>query len=93
MRTYWFVFDDFAEIDDGGETISSPTVSASPSGELTIGAPTVSSGTTKVLASISGGTAGTRYVLVCTVTTSGGATLTIRGFLDVVSQITGKRQE
>lgn len=77
-RIYQFDFTTFAEV-SGGETISSPSVPA-VSG-LTIGTPSAADGVVSVR--ISGGTAGTKYTVTCTVTTSGGSTLSIEGRLSV----------
>jgi len=95
-RVYVFDFQDFPEVKHHNETLSSPSVPA-VSG-LTIGAATVTTadfypgGGHKMVPSgkgvkvtISGGTAGTDYTVVCTVATSGGATLEIVGTLPVVS--------
>lgn len=58
---------DFSSLLATGETLSSPTVTASPSG-LTIGTPVISSGTVQVR--ISGGTVDTQYSIDVTVNTS-----------------------
>jgi hypothetical protein len=87
LRTFRFDFSSFAEV-VAGETISSPSVTATPSG-LTIGSPTIPSGTSRVEATVTGGAGGQRYNVTCSVTTSGGATLTIEGFLDVVKALSG----
>jgi hypothetical protein len=79
-RLYEFDFADFDEVVQG-ETLSAPSVPA-VSG-LTIGAPSVLGA--KVLVRISGGTAGTLYNLSCSVTTSGGSTISQAGVLSVVS--------
>jgi len=88
VRSYIFDLANAPEI-VSGETISSPTVTGSPSG-LTIGTPTILEAETLAVPSgkgvavtISGGTAGTSYTLTCTVTTSGGATLVVKGDLEV----------
>lgn len=59
-------------------TAGNTTVTASPSG-LTVGSPVVSGRYVQV--AVSGGSSepGTAYVLTCTVSTSGGATLSQRG--------------
>ncbi len=74
-RYYLFDFSDFAEV-AAGETLSAPTVVSVPAG-LTVGTPSVSGSQVAVL--VSGGTVGGRYVLTCTVSTSGGATLCFDG--------------
>ncbi len=88
-RLYVFDFTWAAEV-VAGETLSSPSVPAVTG--LTIGTPAVSGGTVRV--AISGGTAGggtalangiTAYVTTCTVTTSGGRTLSVVGYLVVVA--------
>lgn len=88
-RLYEFDFSSFAEV-VAGETLSSPSVPAVTG--LTIGTPSVSG--SSILVSISGGTAGggtrlstgiTAYVVTCTVTTSGGRTLSLVGYLRVVA--------
>lgn len=81
VRYYEFDFSLFEEI-DSGETISAPTVAFSPTG-LTVAAPAVSGSIVQVL--ISAGTAGVKYEGLCTVTTSGGATLSQIGYLKVES--------
>ena len=94
VRAYGFDFSKFPEV-MSGETLSSPTVTVSPTGP-TIGTPTVTTvpfdpgrgaeliQTGKgVKVSVSAGTAGVSYTLTCTVTTSGGATLKILGTLAV----------
>lgn len=87
VRSYVFDFSQFPEVVDG-ETLSSPTVPA-VSG-LAIGSPTVLTSAVDYVASgkgikvtISGGTAGTSYTVVCRATTSGGATLEVDGTLVV----------
>lgn len=94
VRSYGFDFSQFPEV-AAGETLSSPSVSVSPSGP-TIGTPEViaadyypGGGATMIRSgkgvkvTISGGTAATSYTLSCTVTSSGGATLKIVGTLAV----------
>lgn len=94
VRSFGFDFQDFPEVQQD-ETLSSPSVSVSPSGP-TIGSPSVTdadfypgNGARMIPAgegvkvSISGGTASTTYTLTCTVTTSGGATLIMKGTLVV----------
>lgn len=68
-RIYTF---DFAALEElvAGQTISSATVTAAPSG-LTIGSPSVVGAT--VRADISGGTAGVGYILTVTITTNASA--------------------
>lgn len=63
-----------------GETVDTATITATPSG-LTVGSTVVSSPYAQ--AQISGGTAGTTYTVSCSFTTSGGATLTADGLLEV----------
>lgn len=64
---------DFSNIDEilDGQTISSATVTATPSG-LTLGSPTIS-GEALVIVAIHGGTAGTLYQLKVTANVSGGS--------------------
>lgn len=88
FRAFCFDFSNAPEV-VAGETLSSPTVTVSPSGP-TIGSPSVLSSAFDDVASgkgikvtVSGGTAGTTYTLTCTVTTSGGATLICKGLLPV----------
>ena len=71
---------DFSSLLDSGETISSPNVSASPSG-LSLGSPSVSG--TKVLFTIASGAHPVKYRLEVTVNTSGGAILVGDGVLRV----------
>lgn len=53
-----------------GESATSPTISITPSGELTAGTPTVD--TNVVTAKLSGGTRGKVYRVTCNVTITGG---------------------
>jgi hypothetical protein len=62
---------DFTDSLAEGDTVSTATVTVSPSG-LTLSTKTVSSPTVKQW--VSGGTAGTRYRLTCAAVTSGGRT-------------------
>jgi len=71
---------DFSSLLATSETISSPSVSSSPSG-LTLGVASVSG--SKVLFDISSGTHPVKYRLEVTVTTSGGAVLVGDGILRV----------
>lgn len=87
LRTFVFDFTTYAEL-EAGETISSPSVPAVTG--LTIGTPTVTTSAIDDVAAgkavqcnLSGGTAGTTYTVNCSVTTSGGATLTRRVYLKV----------
>ncbi len=75
-------YEELRSVADGGEaqTISSCSVSATPSG-LTIGTAAVSG--TKVVATISSGTADTTYDVRFTAVTSGGKTLSRKILLDV----------
>jgi hypothetical protein len=79
-RRYAFDFSAVEEFADGGETISSKTVTASPVG-LTVGTSSLTGFV--VSAMLSGGTAGVTYTVTCTVVTSGGATLSWDGQLRV----------
>jgi hypothetical protein len=79
-RNYRFDFGPASEV-VAGETLSAPSVTSSPAG-LTVGTPAVSERFVVVL--VSGGTAGTDYLLTCTVTLSGGGTLTHVGGLTVI---------
>lgn len=88
-RLYEWDFSWAAEV-AAGETLVSPSVPA-VSG-LTIGTPVVAG--TSVTVRISGGTAGggtlqtggsTLYALTCVVSTSGGRTLSMRGYIRVES--------
>ena len=81
VRYYWFDFGNFAEIKAGETITNTPTVTVSPSG-LTLGPPAVVGTTVQVL--VSGGTATIGYVLTATIQTSGGATLSQQGGLNVV---------
>lgn len=89
VRRYVFNFFARSEV-VAGETLSSPTVTVSPSGPTISGAAVLTSSLAGVpsgkgvSATISGGTAGTTYTLTCTVTTSGGSTLVCKGELEVV---------
>jgi hypothetical protein len=71
---------DFSSLLAASETISSPSVSYSPSG-LTIGVASVSGN--KAIFDISGGTHPVKYRLEVTVTTSGGSVLVGDGLLRV----------
>jgi len=79
-RTYRWDFSDFAEIEAGQTLTGTPTVTATPSG-LTLGSPAISGA--YVTCAVSAGTADYVYDLTATVTTSGGATLSIVGKLAV----------
>jgi hypothetical protein len=81
-RTYWMDFGNQPEV-QGGQTLSSPSVSGSPSG-LTITGAAVSGN--KVQATVAGGTDGTLYQLSFQCATSGGATLVGIGYLQVDDQ-------
>lgn len=70
-RVYTLDFRQYAEV-LAGETLSAPSVTASPSGP-TLSAATVSG--SRVLFRVAGGAAGTTYALTVTATTSGGSTL------------------
>lgn len=82
-RAYYFSFADFPEIKDEGETISSATVTSSPDlpSALTLGAASVTGDRVKV--SVSGGTAGTTYLLKCLAVTSGGNRMQVAGYLRI----------
>ncbi len=89
-RLYEFDFSWAREVSEDSETLSSPSVPA-VSG-ITIGSPVVNGSVIEV--TISGGAVGggttlangtTAYVLTCTVTTSGGRTLSMLGYLQVVA--------
>lgn len=87
VRLYVFDFSAFPEL-AAGETLSSPSVPA-VSG-LVIGTPQVTEVTRDGVAAgkavevtISGGTSDTTYEVACSVSTSGGSTLTVRGKLAV----------
>ena len=71
---------DFSSLLATDETISSPSVTSTPSG-LTIGSASVSG--SKILFDISAGTHPVKYRLEVTVTSSGGATLVGDGILRV----------
>lgn len=82
-RYYDFDFSRLAEFrEDPPQTILTHQVAATPSG-LTLGSTGLAGAV--VQAPVSGGTAGTTYTLTCTITTSGGATLTLVGRLRVVA--------
>lgn len=75
---------DFVNLLDTGETLSSvSSVTTSPSG-LTVGSGTISG--TKVLVTVSGGSAGTTYRFDFTVVTSSSQTLMADGKLIVVNE-------
>lgn len=91
--SYGFDFSNFPEV-EAGEALSSPSTPA-VSG-LTVGTPEVTSADfypgvglppipsgKGVKVTISGGTAGATYLVVCRVATSGGATREIEGWLAV----------
>lgn len=79
-RTYAMDFQAFPEL-LAGETISLASIlSSAPSGLVT-GTPTING--SKVLFTIQGGVAGTRYHVVVQITTSGGSIITEGGNLDV----------
>jgi hypothetical protein len=82
--SYLFDFSNFPEV-VAGETLSSPSVSSSPSG-LTVGTPAVTAAERDgvaagegVAVTVSGGTASTTYSLECSVTTSGGSVRVVKG--------------
>ena len=79
-RTYRWDFSDFAEIEGGQTLTGTPTVVATPSG-LTQGSAAISG--SYVTCALSGGTDGDVFEVVATVSTSGGATLSIAGKLAV----------
>lgn len=93
--TYCFDFSEAPEVAYDAQTISGPTVAEVGSSDLTIGPPAVL--TTPfydadgyavaagkgVSVLVSGGAAGTDYLLACAVTTSGGATRIVEGRLAV----------
>ncbi len=81
-RTYWMDFGNQPEI-QGGQTLSSPSVTATPAG-LTITGATISGN--RVQATIAGGTDGILYTLSFQCATSGGATLVGIGYLQVDDQ-------
>jgi hypothetical protein len=94
VRAFAFDYQDFPEV-QAGETLSAPVVTVLPAGP-TIGSPAVNAAIfypgggrpripigKGVSVSISGGTAANDYTLTCTVTSSGGATLIIKGTLRV----------
>jgi hypothetical protein len=81
-RTYWMDFSNLPEV-QSGQTLSSPSVSATPPG-LTFGTATVSGN--KVQVTVSSGTDGVLYTLSFQCTTSGGATLVGIGYLMVDDQ-------
>ena len=74
---------DFSSLLESGETHSSPSVSATPSG-LTLGSASISG--SKVLFTIASGTHQIKYRLEVTVTSSGGATLVGDGVLRVLDK-------
>ncbi len=84
IRFYEFRFAKFAEFTGtAAETITgTPTVTAIPAG-LPLGTPSISGSTVLVL--VTSGTAGVTYTLTCTITTSGGATLSQQGLLEVLA--------
>lgn len=86
--SFLFDFSRFPEVREG-ETLSSPSVTSSPSG-LTVGSPAVTSSRRDgvpagqgVAVTISSGSAGTSYSLEALATTSGGAIRCVKGVLKV----------
>jgi len=80
-RNYYVDFGSWAELNVNGDTISSASaITVSPAGP-TIGSPVISG--TKIVFNISGGSAGTSYVLTVTCVTSSGATLSCKPVLIV----------
>lgn len=84
--SYLFDFSRFPEV-KAGETLSSPSVTASPSG-LTVGSPAVTAAARDgvpagqgVAVTISSGSASATYSLECLATTSGGAVRCVKGVL------------
>lgn len=80
LSTYAFEFNPQAELVAGETLTGTPTVSITPSGP-TLGSPTISG--SQVRFTISGGTSNTVHTVLCTVTTSGGATLQSSGKLEI----------
>lgn len=82
-REYWMDFSKFPELDDDGDTLATiVSVTADPAGPTLSG---TAINTTGVDVTIAGGTAGTTYDIIFTVTTSGGSTLVARGQLQVIA--------
>ena len=54
------------------ETISTPTITITPTGELAAGTPGINSGVVRVW--LTGGTAGETYLVACKIVTSAGRT-------------------
>jgi len=94
VKLYCWSFADEPAVKFDGVTLSSPAITATPTG-LTIGTPSVlaavfynNDGSTVpigqgVVALVSGGTAGQDYLLACAVTTSDGQTPVMKGKLGV----------
>ncbi len=87
--SYLFDYSNFPEV-LAGETLSSPTVTATVGSGLTIGTPNVTlverdevAAGEGVEVTISSGTAGTTYTLECRCTTSGGSQRVVKGQLVV----------
>ena len=83
-RLYDLDFTDQKEIAAGETLTGTPTVTATPSG-LTVGVPVLGGANKKVQVQISGGTANTAYLVLCTVGTNGGNTLQGCGTLYVAT--------
>lgn len=85
-RIYGFDFSNQTEISDGEETLSAVNdVDATllrGSGEITIGTPSIYTGN-KVGFTVSGGTRGDIYEVVCSVITSSGAIVAATGRLNI----------
>lgn len=83
-RRYTYDFGDFEELGNDSVTITSATVTATPSG-LTFGTPSIGTGSdsAKVQVRISGGTAGVDYLTTCTIVTSGSDTISQDGLMPV----------
>lgn len=84
VRVYQFDFGDFEEIRGGQTLTGTPTVTASPSG-LTLASATISGAYVQVQVSSGSSTEGTRYLLNCAVSTSGGSTLSQQGGIVMVA--------
>lgn len=84
IRTYGFDFQDQPEIVSGETLTGTPTVTItrlSGSGTLTNSSASILG--TQVLFSLSGGSFGDRYQLVCSVITSGGSVIAAKGELKI----------
>ena len=84
VRDYTFDFSQQPELNPPtSDTLTSAVITDTPTGDLTIGTPTVNA--TDVVVEIGGGIAGKDYTLKCVAVTVGGKTLVGCGILSVVA--------